>query len=146
MAFEIEHKYLVKDNSYREMAESSSEIRQGYLCKEPARTVRVRVRDDKGFLTVKGITVGDTRHEYEYEIPLKDALEMLAMCLPPILEKKRYIVRYDDALWEIDEFHGVREGLVVAEIELPESGKNYRIPPFVGEDVTGNPAYYNSNL
>ncbi len=146
MAFEIEHKYLVKDSSYRTMASSSIDIRQGYLSKEPARTVRIRIKGDRGFLTVKGITVGDTRHEYEYEIPLSDAEEMIKMCEGKILEKRRYIVDYEGMKWEVDEFHGSHEGLVVAEIELHDSQKSYKLPPFVGENVTGNPAYYNSSL
>lgn len=146
MALEIEHKYLVKDSSYREMAEGYKDILQGYLCKEPSRTVRIRIMGEKGFITVKGITVGDTRHEYEYEVPIEDAAEMLKMCVGNILEKRRYIVVYDGKRWEIDEYHGSREGLVVAEIEIPESKISYKKPPFIGENVTGNPSYYNSSL
>lgn len=146
MGIEIEHKYLVKYEGYKEMAESKKDIRQGYLSRLPERTVRVRTVDDRGYLTVKGITVGDTRREFEYEVPYEDAVGMLAMCEDGVIEKTRYIVRFGGFVWEVDEFHGRKEGLTVAEIELPESGREYPLPPFVGENVTGNPAYYNSNL
>ena len=146
MALEIEHKYLVKDGSYKIMAEDCVKIRQGYLCKEPLRTVRVRTWNDKGFLTIKGLTHGDVRDEFEYEIPFDDAVKLLTMCVGDMLEKNRYIVRYGGYVWEVDEFHGSREGICLAEIELPCQDDTYELPPFVGENVTGNPAYYNSNL
>lgn len=146
MAFEIEHKYLVRNSAYRDMAVASINILQGYLCRDPERTVRVRIRNNKGYLTVKGINSGDTRNEYEYEIPVDDASEMLRLCEAPILEKTRYLVNFKGFIWEVDEFHGKREGLVVAEIELPESDIKYELPSFIGENVTGDPAYYNSNL
>lgn len=146
MALEIEHKYLVNDDSFKTMAFQTVEIRQGYLNRLPERTVRVRTVDDRGFLTVKGINTGDVRHEYEYEIPLTDAVEMLQLCEPGIIEKTRYKVRFDNLVWEIDEYHGSREGLTVAEVEIPESGHTYALPPFIGRNVTGNPSYYNSQL
>lgn len=147
MALEIERKYLVTDNRYIEMSERSSRIRQGYLNRNPERTVRIRVVDNsRGYLTVKGLTRGDTRAEYEYQIPAEDALEMLRMCEGNILDKTRYYVRFGGFLWEVDEYHGSLSPLVVAEIELAESGINYPLPPFVGKDVTGNPKYYNSQL
>lgn len=146
MALEIEHKYLVTNKLYKEMAFKCVEIRQGYLNRMPERTVRVRTRDEQGFITVKGKNKGEVRHEFEYEIPYKDAYAMLKMCESPILEKSRYLVNYDGLTWEIDEYHGARSGLVVAEIELPSEGYEYKKPPFAGENVTGNPAYYNSNL
>lgn len=146
MALEIEHKYLVKNDSYKQLATSFQSISQGYLCREPERTVRVRVRDDKGFLTVKGRNHGSVRDEFEYPVPYDDALRMLGMCMPPILEKIRYIVPFEGHVWEVDEFHGNRAGLVTAEIELHSEDERYDIPSFVGENVTGNPAYYNSNL
>lgn len=146
MALEIEHKYLVNDDSFKTMAFQTVEIRQGYLNRMPERTVRVRTVDDRGFLTVKGINTGDVRHEYEYEIPLTDAVEMLQLCEPGIIEKTRYKVRFDNLVWEIDEYHGSREGLTVAEVEIPESGHTYALPPFIGRNVTGNPSYYNSQL
>lgn len=146
MALEIEHKYLVKDDSYKALAFQKVEIRQGYLNRLPQRTVRVRTIDRHGFLTVKGINTGDVRHEYEYGIPYDDALEMLQICEPGILEKTRYKVKFDNLVWEIDEYHGSHEGLTVAEVEIPNSGYEYKKPAFIGENVTGDPRYYNSNL
>ncbi len=146
MAFEIEYKYLVKNDSFRALATSFSHISQGYLCRQPERTVRVRIRDDKGYLTVKGKNAGAVRVEFEYTIPLEDALKMLDMCIPPILEKTRYIVPFKGHVWEVDEFSGSRSGLVTAEVELSSADEDYEIPEFIGENVTGNPSYYNSNL
>ena len=146
MALEIEHKYLVVGDSYRGMACSQRHIRQGYLSRDPERTVRIRIVDEKGFITVKGITAGDTRLECEYEIPLEDAESMLKICLLPLLEKIRYIVPYKGKIWEVDEFKGDQASLVMAEIELESSDEKYELPPFAGENVTGNPDYYNSNL
>ncbi|MDE7347789.1 MAG: CYTH domain-containing protein [Muribaculaceae bacterium] len=146
MALEIEHKFLVKNNSYRQLADVSHRIYQGYLCREPERTVRVRVKDQRAFLTVKGRNHGASREEFEYEISMEDAEKMLLMCLPPVLEKTRYIVPYKGKIWEVDEFYGSRAGLVTAEIELKSEEEEYDIPDFVGEDVTGDPRYYNSNL
>lgn len=146
MAIEIEHKYLVKDDSYKELAMDRVHILQGYLSRDPERTVRVRTWNDKAFLTVKGKTINDTRQEYEYIIPYNDAVKMFELCQGEILDKIRYLVEYDGFIWEVDEFHGKKEGLTVAEIELKDSGSDYSIPPFLGEEVTGNPAYYNSNL
>lgn len=146
MAIEIEHKYLVKNNNYRLISTNATHILQGYLCREPERTVRVRVRGERGFLTVKGKNQGARRLEFEYEILIEDAQKMLQLCTPPILDKTRYIVPYDGQTWEVDEFHGDREGLVTAEIELKHENEQYKLPDFIGENVTGNPAYYNSNL
>lgn len=146
MGVEIEHKYLVNNDSYKAMEHKSLEIRQGYLNRNPERTVRVRTINDKGFLTVKGKNHGDARKEFEYEVPYGDALEMLSLCEEGVIEKTRHLVEWEGLKWEIDEYHGAREGLTVAEVEIPESGFAYSRPPFVGENVTGNPAYYNSNL
>lgn len=146
MALEIEHKYLVKNDSYKELATAFWRITQGYLCREPERTVRVRVKDNKGFLTVKGKNKGSVRAEFEYEIARADAEKMLEMCVAPILEKTRYIVPFDGHIWEVDEFSGSCAGLVTAEIELISEDESYTIPDFVGDNVTGNPDYYNSNL
>ena len=146
MGLEIEHKYLVKSDGYRESASGSYRISQGYLCREPERTVRVRVKGDKGYLTVKGKNSGASRPEFEYEISLADAEGILKLCVPPILEKIRYIVPYEGHIWEVDEFGGLRKGLVTAEIELNAEDEVYAKPGFIGKDVTGDPAYYNSNL
>ena len=146
MAYEIEHKYLVVNDSYREMASGKVEIRQGYLNRNPDRTVRVRTMGDNGFLTVKSRNHGAKRLEFEYEIPGKDAREILKLAEPGIVEKTRYFIPYGNLLWEVDEFHGTLKGVTVAEVELPENITGYEKPPFIGEDITGNPEYYNSNL
>ena len=146
MAFEIEHKYLVINDSYRQMATGKLDIRQGYLNRNPDRTVRIRTIGNKGFLTVKGRNKGEIRLEFEYEIPYEEADEILNMAEPGIVEKTRYIVPFQGLVWEVDEFHGSLRGVVVAEVELPETEMVYEKPPFVGEDITGNAAYYNSNL
>ena len=146
MALEIEHKFLVKNNNYKKLAVASHSISQGYLCRDPERTVRVRVKDDSGFLTVKGRNHGAARVEFEYSISKEDAERMLQMCVPPVISKIRYIVPFEGHVWEIDEFSGSREGLVTAEIELAAVDEQYDLPDFIGENVTGNPLYYNSNL
>lgn len=146
MAKEIEHKYLVSSGSYVEMATDSVEIAQGYLSRVPERTVRIRVAGKRGFITVKGINMGDTRLEYEYEIPKSDAEEMLRMCEGRVIRKRRYYVDYDGLRWEVDRFDGDLAPLVVAEVELDRSRHDYRLPPFVGREVTDDPAYYNSTL
>lgn len=147
MGKEIEHKYIVKDSSYIELSQESYRIRQGYLSRVPERTVRIRTLDLRGFITVKGKNHGDIREEYEYEIPYEDALSMLYICEGTVIDKTRYIVIWDGHKWEIDEFHNSSlTGLITAEIELKSSEEDYSLPPFVGENVTGDPKYYNSNL
>lgn len=146
MAYEIEHKYLVKNDSFKEIASKRIHIIQGYLSSDPDRVVRIRIFGEKGFITVKGRTLGDTRLEFEYEIPLEDAESMIELCQSPVIEKYRYIVESDDHVWEIDEFAGLLSPLVTAEIELSDSSESYSLPGFIGENVTGNPAYYNSEL
>jgi len=146
MAKEIERKFLIAGDAWRELAEGTT-YRQGYLSTVKERTVRVRTIDDKGFLTIKGITVGATRAEYEYEIPATDANEMLDdLCEQPIIEKKRYKVPLDGFVWEIDEFGGVNDGLLVAEVELESEDQAFTKPDWIGEEVTGDPRYFNSNL
>jgi CYTH domain-containing protein len=146
MGVETERKYLVKNNGYRILSKESHIIKQGYLQREPERTVRIRTKDEHGYITVKGKTTGCSRLEFEYEIPYKDALQMLALCAGRIIEKRRYIVEHAGMLWEIDEFEGDLSPLVVAEIELPTSDHQYTLPDFIGEEVTGDAKYYNSNL
>ena len=146
MAFEIEHKYLVINDSFKSMATGKVEIRQGYLNRNPDRTVRVRTMGDKGFLTVKSRNHGAKRLEFEYEIPGHDAVEILKLAEPGIVEKTRWLVPFEGLLWEVDEFHGSQNGVIVAEVEIPDDGINYQKPSFIGEDITGDPAYYNSNL
>lgn len=146
MSLEIEHKYLVKNDKYREMSVKSIHMIQGYICRIPERTVRIRIKDDKAFLTIKGKNYGAVRKEFEYEIPLADAKDLIMMCQPPLIEKIRHIVPFNSHTWEVDEFMGSRKGLVTAEIELEYDNELYDIPDFIGENVTGNPTYYNSNL
>ncbi|MBQ0114424.1 MAG: CYTH domain-containing protein [Bacteroidales bacterium] len=146
MGLEIEHKYLVNDGSYRQMASRVHHILQGYLSRESRRTVRVRLRDDSGFITIKGKSHGASRPEFEYEIPADDARQLLALCPPPVLDKDRYIIEFEGHTWEVDEFHGTLEGLVTAEIELPSEDSSYTTPPFIGKDVTGDHRYSNSHL
>ena len=148
MAKEIERKFLVVDNSYRESAESVIEIIQGYLSADPDRTVRIRLYGDKAFLTVKTRNDGALRHEWEYEIPAEDAREMLEKAAVNVLSKRRYLVPASEKglVWEVDEFGGALSGLVIAEVELPELDTPVNLPVFVGDEITGDPRYYNSNL
>lgn len=146
MAREIERKFLVKSSEYRDIATAKYCIKQGYLSTRKDATVRVRIKDNIAFITVKGVSNGITRDEWEFSIPVDDALEMLGICHGNIIEKERYVVDYMGSIWEIDEFHGAHEGLVVAEIELIDEKETFPIPPFIGEEVTGNVAYYNSTL
>ena len=147
MAKEIERKFLVIDKSYREMSVTGRSIVQAYLNRDPKATVRVRITDDKAFLTIKGKNDGATRDEWEYPIPVSDARDMIARCASGrIIEKKRFVVPFEGYDWEIDEFGGELEGLTVAEIELPAEDAEFSLPPFVGDEVTGDPRYYNSSL
>jgi len=146
MGIERERKYLVRDATYRTLACESHSIRQGYLQREPERVVRVRTYDGKGYITVKGKTDGCSRLEFEYEVPYPDAVEMLGLCTETVIEKVRYIVWHEGMRWEVDEFGGKLAPLVMAEIELTTPEQTYPLPDFVGQEVTGNPRYYNSNL
>lgn len=147
MAKEIERKYLVNDDSYKVMAVKAVAIKQSYLNRDPQCTVRVRIKGNQGFLTVKGITVGATRDEWEYPIPASDAEEMAERLTGGWrIDKTRYIVEYGGFIWEVDEFHGRHDGLVVAEVELPSEHTAVKLPPFVGQEVTGDSRYYNSTL
>lgn len=147
MAKEIERKFLVGDESYKALATENIEIRQGYLSTDPEATVRVRIAGDKAFLTVKGRNRGAVRNEWEYPVPASDAIAMLPCCCGRTVEKTRWIVPAGNGLkWEVDEFHGRHEGLVVAEIELPAEDTPFVLPDFVGREVTGEPQYYNSAL
>ncbi len=146
MALEIERKFLVINDIYRLMASKSYNIKQGYLSTRKDATVRVRIKNKNAFITVKGLNKGATRCEWEYSIPYDDAIEMMALSQGVVIDKIRYIVEYEGFIWEIDEFKGAHEGLVVAEIELKDENETFPIPPFIGEEVTGNVAYYNSTL
>jgi adenylate cyclase len=146
MGKEIERKFLVKGDAWRALADGTS-YRQGYLNSAKERTVRIRTINDRAFLTVKGLTVGATRTEYEYEIPLADCSAMLdVLAEKPIIEKKRYKIPFAGLTWEIDEFFGDNTGLIVAEVELQSEGQAFRKPEWVGEEVTSDARYFNSNL
>jgi adenylate cyclase len=146
MGIEIERKYLLKDDSWRELAKGT-QYRQGYLNSEKERVVRVRTINGKGFLTIKGISTGATRVEYEYEIPDADAAAMLdGLCEKPLIEKNRYKIEFEGLVWEVDEFFGENQGLIVAEVELESEDQQFEKPGWTGEEVTGNAKYFNSNL
>ncbi len=146
MGIEIEKKFLLTGTEWRQLAAGTA-YRQGYLSSVKERTVRVRTIDDKGFLTIKGISVGAVRREFEYEIPVADANALLdELCEKPIIEKNRYKVEYGGFIWEIDEFFGENDGLVVAEIELESEDQRFDKPEWVGEEVSGDARYFNSNL
>lgn len=146
MAKEIERKFLVIGDKWRELAKGTH-YRQGYLNSIKERTVRIRTIDDKAYLTVKGPTVGVTRMEFEYEIPYNDCIEMLDnLAEKPIIEKARYKIKVDDLVWEIDEFFGVNDGLIVAEVELQSEEQKFEKPEWIGEEISGDPRYFNSNL
>lgn len=146
MGLEIEHKYLVTSDSYKSAAYEKHEISQGYLSREKGRTVRVRTWDDKAFLTIKGKNTGLARPEFEYEIPYDDAVQMLALCPPPVIRKTRHIVLHEGNKWEVDEFHDTLSGLVLAELEVPNENYRFSLPDFVGKEVSDNHRYFNSNL
>ncbi len=144
---EIEHKFLVS-GPYKHLATDISHIVQGYLNDDPERTVRIRIRDDEAFITIKGPSSSDglSRLEWEQPIPLDQARQLLALCLPGTIDKHRHIVPYEGHRWEVDEFHGHLEGLTLAELEVPSADTEFAIPPFLGPEVTGDPRYYNSQL
>ena len=144
MAIEIERKFLVSGTGWRVAA--PRHYRQGYLCHDPARTVRVRLAGDDAFLTIKGETHGASRAEFEYAIPSPDARELLGLCAGALIEKRRHVSEHDGLLWEVDEFLGDNAGLIVAEVELGTEGQALTLPDWVGAEVTDDPRYYNSNL
>ena len=146
MPREIERKYRVKGNGWRDLG-SGVPYRQGYLSTVAERTVRVRLIRDKGWLTIKGITVGATRSEYEYEIPADEAGEMLdILCERPLIEKIRYRIEHQGLTWEVDEFDGDNAGLIIAEVELDAENQTVVLPDWIGEEVTDDPRFYNANL
>ncbi len=145
---EIERKYLVS-GEFKPYVSRQYQIAQGYLSKDPDRTVRVRIRDTEGFLTIKGKSSvsGMSRFEWEKKIPLAEAQELLKLCLPAVIQKTRYIVPAEDTLFfEVDEFYGDNAGLILAEIEVKSEDQAFEKPLWLGEEVTGDPRYYNSYL
>lgn len=144
MAIEIERKFLIVGDAWR--SAPAVYFCQGYLNRSKERTVRIRVAGEQGYLTIKGATSGVSRAEFEYEIPLADAQQMLTLCDGPLIEKYRRKISYEGMLWEVDEFLGENQGLVVAEIELESEHQKFAKPDWVGEEVTQDARYYNSNL
>ena len=145
MGREIERKFLVRGTAWRSLG-SSKVFRQGYLSTVKERTVRIRLVGDQGWITVKGLTVGATRSEFEYAIPAPDAAEMLELCEQPIIEKTRTVIDAGELRWEIDEFAGVNQGLIVAEVELERADQEINLPEWVGDEVTDDQRFYNANL
>ena len=147
MPLEIERKFLVKGD-FMPYVTSSERIAQGYLSSVPERTVRVRIRGEKGYLTIKGIgnAEGTARYEWEKEITLQEAQELMQLCEPGLIDKIRYLVRVGKHVFEVDEFYGENEGLTIAEVELESVDESYEKPDFIGEEVTGDVRYYNSFL
>lgn len=147
MGREIERKYLVDKNKWQEIEKPTGQLyRQGYLLTEPDKTIRVRQTANKGYLTIKGLSIGATRPEYEYEIPFDEAKELLDRFSISELSKIRYKIPFDDKVWEVDEFLGENAGLIVAEIELGSEDESFSIPEWIEAEVTGQEKYYNSNL
>ena len=144
MGIEIERKFLVAGTKWKNA--TSTYFCQGYLSRIKQRTVRVRIADQQAWLTVKGESNGPTRPELEYAIPIDDAKELLEICEQPLIEKNRYVINHDGMDWEVDEFLGENSGLVIAEIELDFADQTFSKPDWVGEEVTDDPRYFNSNL
>ncbi len=157
---EIERKYLVTSDCYKELAVARYHIRQGYISREKTGTVRVRITDDKAYLTIKGKPAAGhfARYEWEKEIDVQEAEELMKLCQGTVIDKTRWIVPAETVdnlqltvdnlqlIWEVDEFHGKHEGLVVAEIELDNEEQSFEIPDFIGDEVTHDPRYYNANM
>lgn len=146
MPKEIERKFLIANEGWKAGVQRSSFFAQGYLSYDPERTVRVRETDTQGFLTIKGLTVGLSRDEFEYEIPKDEAAALLMMCEHPPIQKRRYFVEHEGHLWEVDVFEGANEGLEVAEIELSREDEEFVRPEWLGEEVSGDRRYSNSSL
>ena len=144
MGLEIERKFLVRGDAWRQPAPTY--LCQGYLNRDKARTVRVRIAAESAWLTVKGASQGAVRSEFEYAIPLADARQLLALCDGPLIEKQRHLVAHAGHTWEVDEFLGANAGLVVAEIELSDEGEAFEVPEWAGAEVTDDARYFNSNL
>ncbi|MBR1398390.1 MAG: CYTH domain-containing protein [Selenomonadaceae bacterium] len=145
MTTEIERKFLVNKNLFKPTGDGEY-IAQGYLSSTPERTVRVRIKNNHGFLTIKGKNIGISRSEFEYEIPEPDARELLNLCEPSIIIKRRHIINVNNSIWEVDVFEGDNKGLIVAEIELQSEDEIFNRPDWLGDEVSNDARYYNSNL
>lgn len=144
MAIEIEKKFLLKNSSWKEFADEGTQYSQGYLVGSKDASVRVRIQGERAFLNIKSATIDITRQEFEYEIPLDEASEMLeTLCEKPLITKIRYLIKTDNHVWEIDVFSGDNEGLVVAEIELKDKDENFVKPNWLGDEVSDDERYYN---
>ena len=145
---EIERKFLVRNDDYKRQAYDSSRICQGYICRGHGRTVRVRIRDQRGYLTIKGPSNADgiSRYEFEKEITLDEAQQLMQLCESGRIDKTRYLVKSGDHTFEVDEFYGDNEGLVIAEVELQSEEESFEKPDFIGKEVTGDRRYYNGHL
>jgi adenylate cyclase len=153
MATEIERKFLVKGDEWRRQSQPEASLatgivyRQGYLSTKKDCSVRVRLVGDRGYLTIKGLTQGFSRAEYEYVIPAEDARDMLDnLCVRPLIDKTRYKIEYAGLTWEVDEFAGENQGLIIAEVELPEENHQIELPAWIDKEVSDDPRYYNVNL
>lgn len=146
MGKEIERKFLLKNENWRKLVSEEIVMKQGYLNTDPERTVRIRLAKNKGVLTIKSKAIGITRKEFEYDVPLGEANELIELCDGPIIEKVRHLVIVNNQTWEIDEFKDRNEGLIVAEIELETETSTVNLPEWIGLEVSGDPRYYNSNL
>lgn len=148
MGIETERKFLLKNSNWKNQKPYAAPalIRQGYLNTAAERTVRVRIKDQEGFLTIKGLTSGFSRQEFEYPVPLGDAQSLLRMCEGPLIEKTRHFIIHGHQLWEIDVFFGENEGLIMAEAELEREDQKLEIPDWIGKEVTQDKRYYNSGL
>ncbi len=148
MPFEIEKKFLVSDNTYKQEAQTQVRIIQGYLSTDPERTVRIRIKEERGYLTIKGKSnaSGTTRYEWEKEIEVSEAEELLKLCKEGVIDKTRFLVKAGKHTFEVDEFYGDNQGLVVAEIELENENENFQKPQWLSDEVTGQDKYYNAQL
>ena len=148
MNIEIERKFLVKNKDFKKLSYKEEVFKQGYLNSDKTRNVRIRVTNDKAFLTIKGASnaSGTTRFEWEKEINRQEAEQLLLLCEPTIIEKKRYYIKNDDLIFEVDEFYADNKGLILAEIELNSEHQKFKKPDWLGKEVTGNKEYYNSYL
>ena len=148
MSLEIERKFLVKNEDFKTDAYQKKLLKQGYLNSDKNKTVRVRIADDKGFITLKGKSnsTGTTRFEWEKEIDLLEAEQLLLLCEPSVIDKTRFYVKSENHIFEVDEFYSDNQGLIVAEIELNSENEQFKKPSWLGKEVTGNIKYYNSSL
>ena len=145
---EIERKFMVRGEDYKQRAYASDRIKQGYICSGHGRTVRVRIRGNRGYLTIKGPSTngGMSRYEFEKEITLTEAEELFKICEPGVIDKTRYLVKSGNHTFEVDEFYGDNEGLVMAEVELQSEDEPFETPDFIGKEVTGDRRFYNGHL